>query len=1328
MLSTTKWLGRIPWLLIPVLLLSCTIAQAQNITATLSGIATDQTDARVPGAKILVKNEATGDLRDSKSDTQGFWSVTALIPGTYTVTISAKGFSPWEENGILLNQGDSRTVANIHLKIGAADAAVTVISGADAEVPVDTAEISATLNNELVDSAVLTGRDAAELIKMMPGVTFNNGGSAGSGFNSMTTGTNNGPAGNFSANGTQPYGSTALMLDGAMLVDPGNAGTQIANINQDMTDSVKFMSASYGAEYAKGPAVLQAFSKSGGQKFHGEGYLYARNSALGFANDWNNKAQEEAAAAGAVGATPASILASNTISPSDYYYIGGNVGGPISFLGFNKNKDKLFFWAGYEKMIQHPYVAPVDMNVPTSGVFGESSQLGGDFNNTGIDSHVTTGPYANAYNLPCATDNGWQGCNAAIAPWVGYGAKGASGIAPNIKQYFDPIGSLVTGLVPTENVKPNSSNGWSNYAISPVQPADRWEVTGKVNYSLNDNNKIWGSYTTQIETDNHPISIWWAPSGTIPYPGDPVGKETAHVYLANYTHVFSASTTNEFVFAYAEFINDISLTKPNAVSRKALGFPAGSVFGASHEVDSIPDFTGGWEDGLAYIGDTGQNQYDGGLYGANSFGKTAKAPNVSDTFTRIVGTHSIKAGMYWDTQYNVQSSGADINGTFTAVTYGAISTNNETLDRLMGRNQAYTEQSTVPNLAPQWHQWSLWAQDSWKFNRKLTLNLGLRADHMGQWYVPSGSQVWDPANYNNSANAPANTGIEWHSIDSSVPLSGWASKLFTYNPRVGFAYDVFGTGKTVVRSGFGIYQYQVSANDGSAAMAGPVGSFGFNTTQSGGPTGFNGYNINNGLLSVLNSTRNGFVNQQLTVPTGTSENGGSPSLEKLGDNQVPYADTWSFGVAQALPGHTVAEVSYVGSASRNQLENGANGHINDANAINYGAFFNEPDLVTGQFTNIAPCGPIYNAEAVLQPGGCPNNPAGNLPSTGSPIIVPPATTGTFAEAGVSAPSAGDWHPLRNYGDIYILTHGGFANYNSLQVSAQKQSGNLYLFTNFTFGKVLGTRDGSTSNGNGNGPVVDPFSLDANYGPLEYDHTKTFNVSFSYKLPKPIHNNWLAGEIVNGWQLSGYTTYEDGAPLQTASGPNLNANFQPLGNAPGNTSVQNQVFNIPNATQAWVGGNQTQTINTSTWFGSNQYENGLQEVLTCDPRKGLKSGQYFNPNCFAAPMGPTSTTFGQMGQIIWPYIRTPHYVGSDLAIFKAFRVTDAQRVEVRISATNWLNHANGVFGQNGNSDQGLNFYGVSSGSNLVFNSNSSTTGTPASKTGYRWMQFAAKYYF
>jgi hypothetical protein len=413
---------------------------------------------------------------------------------------------------------------------------------------------------------------------------------------------------------------------------------------------------------------------------------------------------------------------------------------------------------------------------------------------------------------------------------------------------------------------------------------------------------------------------------------------------------------------------------------------------------------------------------------------------------------------------------------------------------------------------------------------------------------------------------------------------------------------------------------------------------------------------------------------KLPVPQGLNQNGATGiKADQLGDHRVPYADTWSFGVAQALPSHTVAEVSYVGSMSRNQLLNGANGHIEDANPIPYGAFF-LPDPKTGQIENPAPI------------------------------------TGT----GVNTQ---DYRALNNYPSLWIQTHGGYANYHSLQVAAQKQSGNLFLFTNFTFGKVLGTRDGSTSNGNGNGPVVNPFNLDANYGPLEYDHTKVFNVSFSYKLPRPIHGNALLGGVVNGWQISGYTTYQDGAPYQTIS-PNMNANYQQLKDSSGKVL---QTFTTP-------GGWESQQISATVWYGTNQYENGLQPVLTCDPRKGLKKGQYFNPSCFVAPQAPTASSFGGAGQTIWPYIKTPHYFGSDLAVFKAFKIAESQRIEIRVSATNWLNHPNAQFGLNGNADNELTFNGVSDGSTLISNSNDSTTGTPAAKVGYRWMQFAAKYYF
>ncbi len=1254
--SMSNWFRRVPWLVIPVMFFAFTIANAQQLTGTLSGITADQTDARVPGAKVVVTNASTGDVRETKSDEQGFFSVTALIPGTYKVTISAKSFASWEMNDIVLNQGDSRTISNIHLKIGSEATAVTVISGADAEIPVDNAEISATLNNELVDSATLTGRNAAELIKMMPGVTFSGNTSS---YNSQVTGTNNGPAGSFSTNGTQPNGSTDVYLDGANLIDPGNAGTQVANINQDMTDSVKFLSASYGAEYAKGPAVLQAFSKSGGQRFHGEAYLYARNTAVGYANDWYNKNQQ------------LSSGKPNSLTPQSFYYVGGNIGGPIFFPHFNHNRDKLFFWAGYEYMDQHPYNSPVQMNVPTT------AQQAGDYRNIGVDPHVL-GTYASTYRLPCS-NGGWApSCDdKTVSPWNQPGQD-----FHDMSQYFDPTGKIISGLNPQPNETPSASNGWNNYSFAPVTPQNRWEVTGKVTYAFNDNNKLWGSYTLQQETDAHPLSIWWAPTWTIPYPSEPIGKETAHVYLANFTHVFSATTTNEVVFAYSQFINNNSLSNVSASSRKTLGLPNQSLFGAS-KTDQMQNSQGGWNSGLTEI-----NEFDfnSGIYGPGTFGKTSTAPSIADTFTKIIKTHSVKAGFYWDAQENLQANGSAINGTYDFEDWGSSSTQNMTLDRLMGRVQNYSENNTdvVPDII--WHQWSIWAQDSWKASRKLTLNIGLRADHMGQWYNKlAGTQVWDPATYSNASNAPANTGLLWHELDSKVPSSGWKSQLFLYNPRLGFAYDVTGTGRTVLRAGFGTYRYQVSSNDASGAMNGPMGSFGYGSSNSG-VNGFFGYNIQNGLICTnpapgglaANCTGTTATTQQLPVPKGLNQNGSDIKADQLGDDRVPYANTYSFGVAQSLPGHTVAEVSYVGSASRNQLLNGANGHIEDENMVAYGSFFT-PDPKTGTYWNTAPLA----ANCVKPCAGANTN---------------------------------DWRPLNNYGHVWLQTHGGYANYNSLQVSAQKQSGNLYVFTNFTFGKVLGTRDGSTSNGNGNGSVVNPFSLDDNYGPLGYDHTKVFNLSFSYKLPKPIHNNWAMGQLINGWQISNYTTYQDGAPYQ-ANSPNMNTTYNSTG----------QVFTMPMPAST-VGGNTTTSISTNTWFGSNQYENGIQPLVVCDPRKGLLKGQYFNPNCFAAPLPPTATSFGQNGQSVWPYIRTPHYFGSDLALFKAFRVNDSQRVEIRISATNWLNHPNAQFGIAGNSDNQLVFKGVSTPSSMVYNSQTATTGIPQNKNGYRWMQFAAKYYF
>jgi len=122
------------------------------------------------------------------------------------------------------------------------------------------------LNQEMVHELTLTGRDAGELLKIMPGMAFNNGLSQGSWFtDSPSAATDGARCAPIPRTARQPNRRHGLHAGWRELLDPGNAGTQIANVNQDMTSEVKVLMSSYDAEYAKGPVVFQAFGKSGRQ-------------------------------------------------------------------------------------------------------------------------------------------------------------------------------------------------------------------------------------------------------------------------------------------------------------------------------------------------------------------------------------------------------------------------------------------------------------------------------------------------------------------------------------------------------------------------------------------------------------------------------------------------------------------------------------------------------------------------------------------------------------------------------------------------------------------------------------------------------------------------------------------------------------------------------------------------------------------------------------------------------------------------------------------------------------------------------------------------------
>ena len=1273
----------------------------QQLTGTLSGTTVDSTGAVVANAKVTMKNELSGDIRTTVSNSTGYFSITAIQPGTYTVTIEAPGFKLWKQAGIGFAQGDNRNLPQIALQVGAATETVEISAGALA-VPTDNAEISTTVPEPMLNSFPMGNRDAGELLKIMPGMAFTNYGSTGSGFADKVVGTNSGPVGQFSSNGTQPNGAMAYMLDGANLVDPGNAGTQIANINQDMVSEVKVLMSDYSAEYAKGPVIFQAFSKSGGQKYHGEGYLYARNSAL-------NAIDAYAHSQIVSGATTAALAA----PAESYYYMGGNVGGPIP--GFSKGRQKLFFWAGYEYMKQKPAGSIINFNVPTV------EQLAGDFSEDSINGVACqpAGQCALAKQLQSVWGFAYGGMYAPPPNTVG-------NIIPTAD--FDPNAVAYAGLLPHANVTPGPGNGWSNYQYVSSVPQNRWEATGKVDYAIGDNTKLTGSYTRQIEQDQHPIGIWWTPPWTLPYPSSVVANTSSQEYMANFTHVFSPSTTNEAVFTLARYINPNSLGNPKAVSRSALGMTMNGLFG--NTTDQMPNLLGPWG---GTFPDVAEMNLDGNFNG-HGFGKEAIDPSVYDNYTKVIGSHTIKLGAYWDTSKNIQTS----SGIFTGANgqynlgWGPVSSGNTVADFLVGNIANYNQPNQDINFTIQDHQWAIYAQDSYKANRQLTVNYGLRFDHMGQWYGSNlGMAVWDPASYVNgtpqacptTANPTCptgissepgpitnpNTGMLWHAINSSLPISGWKSPLFYFEPRIGIAYDVFGNGKTVIRGGFASFRYQVAVNDVGGPYAPAQGIF------TATDYNFQKY-----------ATINGF-----TPPSTSSANGGTISVMQQGDNRTPYTNDWNISIAQSLPWRSVFEVSYVGNQSRNELLNGSNGKVDDLNAVQPGGYF-YPDMRLGQigvglYTSPGQV-PCHNSNAQTDYVYC-----NAIGPNGVPLSV-----------NYNGFTNNDYRPLTNYTDLYLITHGSYANYNSMQVSWKKQSGPVNFLLNYTFGKVLGIKDGQSDNGPTNGVVWDPFILKANYGPLDYDTSQIFNATYVWNLPKFVHGSRYLEGAVNGWQLSGYSTYQSGHPLQDqinqGGAPVLPGGLTvPLVGAP---DLPDNSFKLPN-------GLVSQGVNNGAWYGTDQGGGGFENFalqVNCDPRNHAK-GLYFNPNCFSVPAQ------GQLGTLVWPYAHLPAYFDSDLGLYKGFKITESKQLQLRIQATNFLNHPIAQFGLGGVLDEQLNFqhnYTMTENAlsecqllngpsatapctlNLVglasTNQNASLTGKPAYKTGQRVLTFSAKFYF
>jgi len=994
---------------------------------------------------------------------------------------------------------------------------------------------------------------------------------------------------------------------------------------------------------------------------------------------------------------------------------------------------KLFFWGGYEYMRQHPAGSITDYNVPTT------EELKGDFSFNTIDGVPGSQIVAPGTTLYQELDNG---------PWSysynGLFANKPAGVTYSSvpKSTWDPNGAIFATMMPTPNLMPSAGNGWSNYQFVSHVPQNRWEATGKVDYAIGDNTKLTGSYARQIETDQHPIGIWWTPPWTIPYPSGVNQNLNSQLVMTNFTHVFSPSTTNEAVFTFARFNAPNVLTNEKAVDRQALGMNITGIFGVTTK--QIPNLEGSWGGSFPNIEEMNLT----GPFDGNGFGAEKKDPSIYDNFTKVIGSHTVKLGAYWDTDENIQSSsalGSGANGSYN-LGWGSNTSGNQVADFLLGFFNNYQQPSADIVNTIQDHQWSIYAQDSYKANRQLTVNYGLRFDHVGQWYGANhGMAVWDWNTYTNNPQV-SNPGLLWHGINSSVPVSGWSSPLFYYEPRVGIAYDIFGTGKTVLRGGYAAFRYQTSVND--VASSNNLAS-GIYTATLLNVTGYS---------SISNTTL-------YPPPPPGSANGSSISLMQWGDNRTPHTNDWNISVAQALPWRSVFEVSYVGNRSRDELINGGNGKIDDLNSNFPGAYW-LPDPTKALQPNGTRLLVSPDAPTCTNSGGSAGSNYINCNAAG-PNNEP--LTANYGSPGSSVSfNENDYRRLSNYQDIYLQTHGSYANYNSLQASWKKQSGPVNFILNYSFSKVLGIHDGNTNQGGTNGPIVDPFNLANNYGPLAYDQTHIVNATYIWNMPKFVHGSrWLEG-TVNGWQLSGYSTYHSGAPILPNQGL-IDFNFAGGLTVPVTGINPSSGYQLPDNSILMPDGLRSTAVNQGTYYGTSQNGGGypgMLPLLICDPRKHA-SGQYFNPNCFSTPQ------LGELGNFSWPYIRNPAYFDSDLGIYKSFRITENKRIELRVTAQNFLNHPLSQFGLAGTADETINLQqnttvtipvsalqnlpanpgndagwpcdwigGNNIGSNPATvtscnytehaiaptNTSTSMTGKPAFKTGQRVVTFAAKFYF
>jgi hypothetical protein len=1289
-----------------VLLLAQTALHGQA-TGNVTGIVADSTGAVIPKATVVLTDLETGIKRTTISNGDGAFAFAGITPGTsYRLDVSAENFEPWESRPFPVHAGDQLSYTDIRMKVGTAAAAVTVEAQIDTNMAaLDTAERSDIITAKDLNTLTVVGRDATELVRMLPGYSMSTGDQGlynRPGYNTAVVGLS-GPTGAFSANGAGVTG-IAVVTDGVSLTDIASNSGSVQQVNIEMVQEVKATSSSYGAALAKGPAVISADSKKGGSTFHGELYLAARNTDLN-SNDWYDNYLRQSRPAG------------------QYFYPGGQIGGPLllPFTHFNRGRNKMFFFAGFEYFDQsfEANQQAISAWVPTM------AERQGDFSPQSLDAELCGArpdgkANPNAIQSMCNTNN--------------YLPTGALVNNYNSAPFSNSSGVALVNWYPAPNADPFTNPFGYNYIKQIIQDQNGEVFKGTLEYDVNDTNKLFFVYGLQREIDQDPVGLNQSfPSGAVPYPGNITTGDISNVLSARYDRFFGSSVTNDFIAAMSFVSLPGKMGNPVAVDR----FDMNNYNGGKGNFSYLGMYKNGGDLSVPAINGYGGLGYanlvmPGGFY--NNQVHTKKVdPILQDNLSWQKGNHFLQFGAYWEegTFNGTADSNAYPQGEFqfnpgngyfeyaggtgkafqesqfiacrNPSTLGTLrpsganylgSCFNPTALMYEGYANQYDQNNFTPLVDMRYTSLAGFANDTWKLHN-LTLILGARFEHLGPWVDKhnNGLATFSDSLYNSecggytrNCTSQAMPGVSWSSQKTGVSNSVNAPQTIYFTPRVGASWDIFGKRNTVLRGGWGIYRNQEQFNPYALAAATAqnykdselIGTLTFSQVDSESPLNppdFTAYT-----LSPSDTVR----------PIYYQYNGGI-------DQDIPWRH-WRSHLS----------VAYVGSHNVN-LGSYNNASYNSASDINIIC-----GIETGCPTNNNPAMPT-GQDNLFQVA------LGALPQSMTAIQGVSSGIGSL-----NTPETDFYRPYPFYQHVYRLKHNFYSNYNSVQVEWDKYAGIISYGANYTFAKNLAVAASWNNN------LVDPVNLRNDYNPVPYDRTQVFNIHYLVDLGKRYKGGaWWLSELANGWQVSGISSVMSGFPLPSETGENFGFGY---GNVlPVQVTYSNQTAPSQEATPCRTEygiqpdkNGQTFCVtgmNPVVWLGTPDVQLMPTLVGGVSPKGGSKKNQYINPLAFGLPQP------GSNGVYRLPYIKGPAYLDHDVTVLKNFTMGEGKNLQLRMAAFNVFNHPLVSFNNQNTNNLTLAFQNATVGS--AFTQNVLTYqnfGVADIKVGNRLVEVEGKFTF